>query len=131
MKATRQRDNESHMTDWVDAQDLVNWINRHTMWGSDLHQMKILTRAFYANIRDKPQEFGWLPPMVAELLDAVDGHDTMNTRVSFRVKWTTNNIAKGNKMRADNMTRALVFQESNGALSALPYDIREKIYAYL
>eukprot|EP00798_Chlamydomonas_sp_ICE-L_P019097 gene19097-25699_t len=124
-KATRQRDNESHMTDWVDAQDLVNWIYRHTMWGNDLHEMKILTRAFYANILDKPQEFGWLTPMVADLLDAVDGHDTMNTRVSFRVKWTTSNIAKG------NMIRALVFQESNGALSALPYDLREKIYAYL
>eukprot|EP00798_Chlamydomonas_sp_ICE-L_P002076 gene2076-18259_t len=132
-KATRQRDNESHMTeshmteshmtDWVDAQDLVNWIYRYTMWGNDLHEMKILTRAFYANILDKPQEFGWLTPMVAELLDAVDGHDTMNGTVSWNVKWTTSYIAKGNKMRADNMTRALVFHESNGALSALPYDI--------
>lgn len=131
MKATRRQDNASHMADWVDAQDLVNWINRYTMWGNDLHEMKILTSAFYANILDKPQEFGWLTPMVAELLDAVDGHDTMNTRVSFRVKWSTSNIAKANMMRTDNMIRALVFQESNGALSALPYDLREKIYAYL
>jgi hypothetical protein len=131
VKATRQQDNESHMADWIDAQDLVNWINRHTMWGNELHQMKILTRAFYANILDKPQEFGWLTPMVAELLDAVNGHDTMNTSVSFRVKWTTSSIAKANRMRTDNMIRALVFQESNGALSALPYDLREKIYAYV
>jgi len=125
---------ESHMTERVDAQDLVNWVNRviYTVWGNgDLHEMKILTRAFYANVLDNPREFWWCEPMVRELLAIVDGHDTMNGVVLLDVKWTTGYIARINKIRADNMTRALVFQESNGALSALPYDIREKIYSYL